>query len=70
MNICKESFEKQLKKTNELTIYSPENIPLHLCKEIYICCTSHVPALNFEIDCKDLADYCKMTGLSLNHTNN
>ena len=70
MNISKEFFEKQLKKNMEFILYPPENIALRLGREFYICRTSHAPALRFEMDCKDLADYCKMTGLSLTSTNN
>lgn len=69
MNISKEFFEKQLKKSKEFILYPPENIPLRLGKEFYICRTSHTPALYFEMDCKDLADFCRMTGLSLTPKN-
>lgn len=70
MNLTKEFFEKQFEKNKNVILYPPENIPLRFGKEFYICRTSHTPALYFEMDCKDLADYCDKTGLSLTPTNN
>jgi hypothetical protein len=65
MNITKEYFEKQLKKHDKITVYSPENIPLDIFKELYIGCDG--AGFEFEMDYKDLADYCNAIGLKINN---
>ena len=67
MNITKDFFEKQLKKHDSLTVYSPENIPLTISKEPHIANDSIV-GMQFELDCADLADYCNMLGLTIHPT--
>ena len=69
MNITKEYFEKQLKKHDKVTVYSPDNIPLNISKEFFIACDGSSFGLEFDMDCADLALYCKHMGLSLNPTN-
>ena len=55
MNITKDYFEKQLKKHDKVTVYSPENIPLNIGKEFYIARDGSNPTLEFEFNCEDLA---------------
>ena len=62
--ITKEKLEKHLKK-NEVTVYSRDNIPLHIAKEAYLQ-HSDVTTLTFDMDCKDLAHYCEWLALSVN----
>lgn len=64
MNITKEYFEKKLKKHDKVTVYSPENIPLDISKEFYI--SRDGTTLEFEMDCEDLALYCKRMCMQLN----
>lgn len=64
--ITKDFFEKQLKKRNKVTVYSPENIPLDIFKEPYIGC-DNTPAFEFDLDCADLADYCNAIDLKTNN---
>lgn len=67
MNITKEYFEKQLKKHDKVTVYSPKNIPLNISKEYYI---GRIGSnVEFEMDCEDLALYCKQMGLKLKPAN-
>ena len=65
MNITKESFEKHFRNRNTLTVYSPDNIPLTISKEQHII---NANGTQFEMDCKDLADYCRMLGLTIHPT--
>ena len=67
MNLTKEFFEKQLKKNDNVTIYSPENISLDISKVPYI--RRDGANIEFDLDCADLADYCNALGLSVK-TNN
>ena len=67
MKITKDYFEKHLKKHDTLTVYSPENIPLTLSKEPHIA-KDGIGGMQFETDCADLADYCKMLGLTTHPT--
>lgn len=64
MKISKEFLDKKLKNTKGLTLYSPENIPFHAQKEPYIS-RDDGSAMKFDMDCHDLYDYCKLTGLCL-----
>lgn len=68
MNLTKEFFEKQPKKHDKLTIFSPENILLDISKIPYIC--RDVTNMEFDLDCADLADYCNALDLSIksNHS--
>ena len=68
MNVTKEYFEKQLKKHDKVTVYSPENIPLNISKVFYV--TRDDFTFEFEMDCEDLALYCKHMGLQLNPNTN
>ena len=61
--ITKEHFEKKLKKHDKVTVYSPENIPLDISKEFYI--SRDGTTIEFEMDCEDLALYCKRMGMQL-----
>ncbi len=70
MNITKEYFEKQLKKHDKVTVYSQDNIPLNISKEFFIARDGSGSRLEFDVDCEDLALYCKHIGLSLNPTDN
>jgi len=67
MKNIKEHIEKHISKHGKITVYSPENIPLDIYKEPYIGCDGS--AAEFELDCKDLVDYCNMLGLHLTHNN-
>lgn len=67
MNITKEYFEKQLKKHDKVTVYSPENIPLNITKAP--CIRRDGIGTEFEMDCADLADYCNLLGLSIKQNN-
>lgn len=69
MNVTKEFFEKQLKKHEKITVYSPENLPLTIKKEYFVARDGSNPTLGFEIDCTDLALYCTHMALSLKPTN-
>ncbi len=68
MNITKNYFEKQLKKHDKVTVYSPENVPLNISKEFYV--NRNGSTIEFEMDCEDLALYCKHMGLQLKPTTN
>lgn len=67
MKNIKEHIEKRISKHGKITVYSQENIPLDIYTEPYIGCEG--ATAEFELDCKDLADYCNMLGLHLNHNN-
>ena len=67
MKITKDFFEKHLKKHDTLTVYSQENIPLTISKEPHIA-NNGSGATQFEMDCADLADYCKILGLTTHPT--
>ena len=69
MNITKDYFEKQLKKHDKVTVYSPENIPLNIGKEFYIARDGSNPTLEFEFNCEDLALYCEHMCLGIAPTN-
>lgn len=68
MNLTKEFFEKQLKKHEKVTIFSPENISLDISKVPYI--RRDDTNIEFDMDCTDLADYCNTIGLSIKPNNN
>jgi len=68
MNLTKEFFEKQLKKHEKVTIFSPENISLDISKVPYI--RKDDTNTEFDTDCADLADYCNAIGLSIEPNNN
>nr|DAY88849.1 MAG TPA: hypothetical protein [Caudoviricetes sp.] len=67
MNLTKEFFEKQLKKHETVTIFSPENISLDISKVPYI--RRDDTDTEFDMDCTDLADYCNALGLSTKPNN-
>ena len=67
MNLTKEFFEKQLKKYEKVTIFSPENISLDISKVPYI--SRDDTDTEFDMDCADLADYCNALGLSTKPNN-
>jgi len=67
MNLTKEFFEKQLKKHEKVTIFSPENISLDISKVPYI--RRDDTDTEFDMDCTDLADYCNALGLSTKPNN-
>lgn len=69
MKTTKEHIEKQINKHGTITVYSPENISLEIHREPYITRDGGA-ALHFEMDCKDLADYCDMMGLYIAHSKN
>lgn len=66
--ITKEFLEKQIKKNNKVTVYSPDNIPLTISKAP--CIRRDGVRLEFDMDCADLADYCNLAGLSIKSNNN
>ena len=68
MNLTKEFFEKQLKKHEKVTIFSPENISLDISKVPYI--RRDDTDTEFDMDCADLADYCNALGLSTKPNHN
>ena len=68
MNLTQEFFEKQLRKHEKVTIYSPDNISLDISKVPYI--RKDGASLKFDMDCDDLADYCNVLGLSIKPNNN
>lgn len=49
MNITKEFFEKQLKKHDKVTVYSPENIPLNISKVFFVGRVSSNPILHWNL---------------------
>jgi hypothetical protein len=67
MNITKDYFEKQLKKSEKVTIYTQDNIPLTISKAP--CVRRDDSHTEFEMDCADLADYCNLLGLSIKPNN-
>lgn len=67
MNLTKEFFEKQLKKNDKVTIFSPENISLDISKVPYI--RRDGSNTEFDMDCADLADYCNALGLATKPNN-
>ena len=62
--ITKDYFEKQIKKRGSVTVYSQDNIPLTITEEPYLTREDR-PSLTFEMDCADLALYCKLFALQL-----
>ncbi|MEY8382246.1 hypothetical protein AALG83_03655 [Christensenellaceae bacterium 44-20] len=68
MNVTKEYFEKQLKKHDKVTVYSAENIPLNISKAFYV--TRDDATFESEMDCEDLALYCKHMGLQFKPNTN
>ena len=65
--ITKEFFDKQLSKHEKLTVYSRDNGPHTIIKKYHLT-TEPDKRLHFDLDCKDLAEYCRMFGLSLKPT--
>ena len=65
--ITKEFFDKQLSKHEKLTVYSRDNVPHTIIKKYHLT-TEPDKRLHFDLDCKDLAEYCRMFGLSLKPT--
>lgn len=70
MIINQDFFEKQFKKNDKITAYSPENIPLKIYKEYHIKKDGSVLGLTFSMDCADLALYCEHMALSFKPHNN
>ncbi len=68
MNITKDYFEKQLKKSDKVTVYTQDNILLTISKAP--CIRRDDVGLEFEMDCTDFADYCNLAGLSIKPNNN
>lgn len=68
--ITKEKLDKRIRKNKKVTVYSQTNMPLTISKEYHIYRTDPAPELEFEMDCKDLEEYCRMCGLTLNPTHN
>ena len=68
--ITKEKLDKRIRKNKKVTVYSQTNIPLAISKEYHIYRTDPDPELEFEMDCKDLEEYCHMCGLTLNPIHN
>ena len=66
--ITKDFLEKQIKKNDKVTVYSPDNIPLIISKAL--CIRRDDVRLEFDMDCADLADYCNLAGLSIKPNNN
>jgi uncharacterized protein (DUF1697 family) len=64
MKTTKAHIEKHINKHGTITVYSPENISLEIHKEPYITRADRGTVV-FEMDCKDLADYCDKMGLYL-----
>ena len=67
MNLTKEFFEKQLKKHEKVTIFSPENISLDISKVPYI--RRDDTDTEFDMDGADLADYFNALGVSTKPNN-
>ena len=65
--ITKEFFAKQLSKHEKLTVYSRDNVPHTIIKKYHLT-TEPDKRLHFDLDCKDLAEYCRMFGLTLKPT--
>lgn len=65
--ITKEFFDKQLSKHEKLTVYSRDNVPHTIIKKYHLT-TEPDKRLHFDLDCKDLAEYCRMFGLTLKPT--
>ena len=65
--ITKEFFDKQLSKHEKLTVYSGDNVPHPIIKKYHLT-TEPDKRLHFDLDCKDLAQYCRMFGLTLKPT--
>ena len=65
--ITKEFFDKQLSKHEKLTVYSRDNVPHTIIKKYHLT-TEPDKSLHFDLDCKDLAQYCRMFGLTLKPT--
>ena len=68
--ITKEKLDKRIRKNKKVTVYSQTNIPLAISKEYHIYRIDPAPELEFDMDSKDLASFCSMTGLSLTPTHN
>ena len=69
MKTTKEHIEKRLNKHGTVTVYSPENIALEIHREPYITRDGGA-TLYFDMDCKDLAAFCSMSGLQFKPNNN
>ena len=65
--ITKEYFDKHLSKHEKLTVYSEDNVPHTIIKKYHLT-TEPDKSLHFDLDCKDLAQYCRMFGLTLKPT--
>jgi len=61
--ITKDYFEKQLKKHKKIKVYSQDNIPCEIFTTPYLY--KEDSGIEFEMDCKDLEDYCDRMGLQL-----
>lgn len=70
MNITKDYFETQLHRHDKVTVYSQDNTPLTVSRDFFICRASHVPFIEFEMDCEDLENFCKDFDLSLTPNDN
>lgn len=65
--IAKEYFDIQLSKRDKLAVYSKDNVSHTIIKKYHLT-TEPDKSLHFALDCKDLAKYCEMFGLTLNPT--
>lgn len=63
----KEYFEKQLRKGKTITVFASDNMPLLITREPYLCLESN-SNITFNMDCRDLKNYCDQLGLSLKPT--
>ncbi len=63
MFITKDYFEKQLKKHKKIKVYSQDNIPCEITTTPYL--NKDDSNIEFDMDCKDLEDYCDRLGLQL-----
>lgn len=67
----KKYFEEQIRKHGKFTVYSSENIELTITTEPYLTILGDDHGhFHFDMDCKDIEDYCRYLGLYLNPTNN
>ncbi len=64
MKMIMEHIKKHINKHGKITVYSQENIPLEIHKELYINCDG--ATFEFELECTDLANYCNAVGLTVN----
>lgn len=63
--ITPDYFDKHLKKREKLTVYSEDNVPHTIVKKYHLTVDPD-RTMRFALDCKDLANFCHMFGLTLN----